>query len=296
MRDGNRARGAVRGGALPHPIPYQGSKRLLAPTILAAVSGRRFRRLYEPCAGSAAISLAAAATGLADTQVIGDSLAPLIALWRMIVDEPEAVARAYTALWAGDRGERDARYLRIRESFNEDGDPAKLLYLLVRCAKNAPRFNQRGQFNQAADLRRAGMRPAKMQRALIGAAHLLQGRTLLRCGDLMETMADATEDDLVYLDPPYQGTSSGRDRRYHQGMDRERLVGVLLDLNRRRVPFLLSYDGRSGARCYGEVLPDQIDAVRIELHAGTSSQATLLGRSAITLESLYVSLAIAPER
>jgi len=44
----------------PHPIPYQGSKRNLAPEILAIVSNRKFRRLYEPFAGSAAITMIAA--------------------------------------------------------------------------------------------------------------------------------------------------------------------------------------------------------------------------------------------
>jgi DNA adenine methylase len=177
----------------------------------------------------------------------------------------------------------------VREEFNRDGDPAKLLYLLARCAKNAPRFNRDGQFNQAADRRRTGMQPVKMRRELMGAAQLLQRRALARCGDLAETLADATPEDLVYLDPPFQGTSTGKDRRYHQGMDRQRLIDVLLDLNRRRIPFLLSYDGHRGAKRYGPPLPDEIDAVRLELHAGTSSQATLLGRKEVTVESLYVS-------
>ncbi len=59
------ARAPVTGRApTPHPIPYQGSKRRLAAAILAhAPSG--VRRLIEPFAGSAAISLAAAARDLA---------------------------------------------------------------------------------------------------------------------------------------------------------------------------------------------------------------------------------------
>ena len=47
----------------PHPIPYQGSKRRLAAAILAHAPS--CARLIEPFAGSAAISLAAAARGLA---------------------------------------------------------------------------------------------------------------------------------------------------------------------------------------------------------------------------------------
>jgi DNA adenine methylase len=279
----------TRGAKLPHPIPYQGSKRLLAPRILAVVAGMRFRRLYEPCAGSAAITLAAARRDLADSYVVGDSLRPLMEIWRCITGGAEILADAYAMIWDAGQGDRHAFYTHIRDHFNRDGDPAKLLYLLARCAKNAPRFNQQGAFNQAADRRRTGMRPAKMRRELLGAAALLADRALIRHADLAQTLADAGPGDLVYLDPPYEGTSTGKDRRYHQGMGRERLIGLLLDLNKRRIPFLLSYDGRCGARRYGEALPEAIGAVRLELHAGTSSQATLLGRSEATVESLYVS-------
>ena len=48
--------------ALPHPIQYQGSKRNLAPIILRYFP-KGINRLVEPFAGSAAISVAAAAQG-----------------------------------------------------------------------------------------------------------------------------------------------------------------------------------------------------------------------------------------
>ena len=48
---------------LPHPIPYQGSKRNLAPDILRYFP-ETFDVLYEPFAGSAAMTIAAAAQGL----------------------------------------------------------------------------------------------------------------------------------------------------------------------------------------------------------------------------------------
>ncbi|MCK4459049.1 MAG: DNA adenine methylase, partial [Methanosarcinales archaeon] len=47
---------------VPHPIPYQGSKRNIARTILSFFP-HQFDTLVEPFAGSAAISLAAASYG-----------------------------------------------------------------------------------------------------------------------------------------------------------------------------------------------------------------------------------------
>lgn len=291
--------GAPRSGSrgrLPHPLPYQGSKRLLAPRILAPVAGQRFRRLYEPFAGSAAVTIAAAHAGLAGGYVIGDSLAPLAALWQQTLASPQRLAAAYAAIWQGQAGDPAGHYARVRDAFNRDGDPAKLLYLLARCVKNAPRFNRAGAFNQSPDHRRRGMHPARMRRELLGASALLRGRAVARGAEVDVALADAGPADLVYLDPPYEGTSTGRDRRYHRGFERARLIELVAGLHRRGVPVLLSYDGRSGATTYGPPLPETLHLVRFELAAGRSSQATLLRRADLTVESLYVSRSLVEHR
>lgn len=273
---------------LPHPIPYQGSKRLLASRILAVVSGRKFRSLFEPFAGSAAITIAVASLDLADRYVIGDSLGGLARIWQMIVSEPEQLTAGYEQLWCGQTGADDDYYNAVRDDYNRDGGAAQLLYLLARCVKNSPRFNRDGEFNQSHDRRRLGMRPAKMAAQISGAHRLLKGRTRAVCADFNDCLSDATSEDLVYLDPPWEGTTTGRDKRYVEGLARVRLLRVLADLRRRGVPYLLSYDGRCGAKQYGEPLPKPVGA-RLSLVAGRSSQATLNGRSAMTVESLYVS-------
>lgn len=275
---------------LPHPIPYQGSKRRLAPRILAVLRGRRFHTLYEPFAGSAAITIAAAAAAVADRYELGETLAPLAHLWTGILTRPDAVADEYETVWTGQHGDPAAHYERVRAAYNAHGRPAHLLYLLARCVKNAPRFNRAGAFNQSADHRRAGMRPATMRANLQGAAALLTSSTSVRCADFEQALAAATPDDLVYLDPPWQGTSGGADTRYRDWPDRARLIEALRDLRARHVPYLLSYDGRHGAKTYGAPLPERaIGAIRLELDAGRSSQATLSGRAVTTYESLYVS-------
>lgn len=87
------------------------------------------------------------------------------------------------------------------------------------------------------------------------------------------------------------GVTNGNDRRYHQGLDRGRLAAALEDLNRRGIPYLLSYDGRSGEKTYGDPLPPELGE-RLELQAGRSAQGTLNGRDLNTVESLYVSWAL----
>lgn len=286
----------VRVTNLPHPIPYQGSKRLLAGSILGVLAGRRVRRLYEPFAGSAAITLAASHRETASEFIIGDTLAPLIEIWRSILSDPAKLAAEYTRIWKQQLESDTGYYMKIREEFNHHSNPAQLLYLLARCVKNSPRWNREGKFNQSEDKRRLGMQPEKMEKAIWGASCLLRGKTEAVAGDFEKTLAGAGPNDVVYMDPPWEGTSGGRDPRYHSGLARERLVSALHDLNRRCVPWVLSYDGRCGDKTYGEPLPvDELKAKHLELEAGRSSQATLNGVVAVTVESLYVSVSLAPK-
>lgn len=279
----------------PHPIPYQGSKRILADRILATVQQRHFRTLYEPFAGSAAISIAACRRDIADTYVLSDSFEPLARLWQSILAEPRSLADRYEAIWHDQHEDAAAHFFRVRDSFNEDGDPAKLLYLLARCVKNSPRFNQRGEFNQSPDHRRRGMTPRKMRNEILGVWHLMHDRTRAFGSDFEAALEEAGPEDLVYMDPPWQGTTYGVDKRYHAGVGRERIVAALHNLNDRGIPFLLSYDGRCGTRTYGERLPDSVRATLVELPAGRSSQSTLAGRAERTVESLYVSSGLAAD-
>lgn len=279
-------------GPLPHPIPYQGSKRNLASRILALAHGRQIHRFYEPFAGSAAITIAAASAKVAERFIIGDTLEPLISVWQTVLRDPVSLARAYTRIWSAQSLGDHRYYTEVREAFNKSGGSARLLYLLARCVKNSPRWNRVGGFNQSADKRRLGMRPEKMCREIEGAHRLLRGKTEALAQEFECTIADAGPDDFIYLDPPWEGTSGVRDPRYYRGLERDRLITALDDLNRRRVPWLLSYDGRCGAKTYGSPLPVELLATRLELQAGRSSQATLNGVKALTIESLYVSQGI----
>ena len=274
---------------LPHPIPYQGSKRLLAPQILSILHGKTCRRFYEPFTGSGAMTIAASHAHIAEEYVLGDILSPLMNIWDSILSSPYALANAYEQIWYEQLQQDVDYYNRIREQYNASPQSALLLYLLARCVKNAPRFNRQGQFNQSHDKRRLGMHPNKMRQGLLKASVLLHRHTQTRCGDFMKTLEDATPEDIVYLDPPYEGTSTGSDQRYYQSLEHTRLIESLADLNERHIPFLLSYDGRCGNKTYGEVLPESLNVTRLELHAGRSSQSTLNGGSDVTVESLYVS-------
>jgi DNA adenine methylase len=133
------------------------------------------------------------------------------------------------------------------------------------------------------------MQPERMAAAIAGASALMRGRTEVRRGNWLLTTHDAGSRDFVYLDPPYLGTTVGRDRRYAQQLHQADLIGGLKRLLARDVRFVLSYDGMTGSRDYGAPLPDALGLTRLLLDAGTSAQATLSGRAERTVESLYLS-------
>jgi DNA adenine methylase len=276
---------------IPHPIPYQGSKRNLAQAIIAYFP-EEAERLIEPFAGSAAIALAAAHRGKVQQYILNDLNAALIALWDEIINNPTRIADAYAALWLAQKGQERAFYDHIRTQFNTLQRPDYFLYLLARCVKASVRYNAKGEFNQSPDNRRKGAHPTTMRRHIIGASALLRGKTVLASTDYREIIAAALPSDIIYMDPPYQGVGRNRDPRYIGHLSFEDLVESLRALNERGVSYIVSYDGRTGSKQFGQLLPEFLGLTHIEIDAGRSSQATLLGRTSNTIESLYLSPAL----
>ena len=239
--------------------------------------------------GSAAMSLWAAHHIRPRRIVLGDSLAPMAALWTEIVERPEKTASRYREIWLGQQADDPWYFNSVRERFNKNSNPIDLLYLLCRCVKNAVRFNAKGKFTQSVDKRRLGMQPDKMALAMAGASALLKGKTEIVAADWLDCVAGAECSDFIYMDPPYFGTSEGRDRRYAEWMTRERLIEGLRLLRARNLSFILSYDGACGGKVFGPPLPEDLEMPRLFLHAGRSSQATLNGAADETVESLYLS-------
>jgi len=123
-------------------------------------------------------------------------------------------------------------------------------------------------------------------------SNLFCGRTTITSKDYKEVLHTATKRDLVYMDPPYQGVCSSGDARYYGGIDFEEFMQALAQLAEQGIPFILSYDGRTGNKSFGRELPCELELYRIEVRAGRSTQATLLGGNAITYESIYLSKAL----
>lgn len=275
---------------VPHALPYQGSKRALAHAIIPLLPADT-DTLIEPFAGSAAIAIAARYSGTARQAIISDINEPLMRLWQRILEHPEALADDYEALWREQQRDPRVFYDAVRAKFNATKEPHLLLYLLARCVKASVRYSKNGGFNQSPDNRRLGARPDTMRRRLTETSRTLTNTTAV-AGDYAELLLNASRDDVVYMDPPYQGVSNVRDHRYMRGLCRKDFEERLRDAVRAGVSFILSYDAVTGSRHYGDALSPDLGLTHLHLIAGRSSQATLQGINKVTIESLYLSPAL----
>ena len=273
---------------IPHPIPYQGSKRNLADKILRFFP-TKFDRLIEPFAGSASISIASAFYFKANRFLINDINKPLTNLWDTIINNPQYIVGQYNDIWHGQQGNEDEYYYEIRDKFNETRQPEYLLFLLAKCVKAAVRYNAQGNFNQSPDKRRLGRNPRMMRDDIMGASQLLKNKTAIHSVDYSYILENATSNDLIYMDPPYQGTGQNGGFNYAGNIDFNDFVISLYKLNQRNIPYILSFDGRTGDKTFGNPLPDALHLNKIEINAGRSTQATLLSREEYTYEAVYLS-------
>lgn len=279
----------------PHLVQYQGSKRIIASEIVKFFPSS-FDRLVEPFSGTCAITIFSAMKGLCDEFWINDINEPLVRLMEECVNNPLKLVETYENIWGGQfcEGENNIDYFyKIREEFNNGAkDPARMLFLLARVVKGAVRYNSNGELNQSCDKRRYGTKPSAISNNAMAISNLLKNKTLFSSLDYKEVLASAQKGDLVYMDPPYQGTSKDdciRDNRYIQGVKFEEFVGELKKLNDRGIDYIVSYDGKTGDKIIGKTLPESLELTHIYINAGVSAQATLNGKNEITYESLYAS-------
>ena len=277
--------------SIPHPFPYQGSKRGIARYILPHFPSD-VRCLIEPFCGSAAVSIAVAACKLARQFRLNDLNEPLMNLWTEILERPDELVEDYEKLWNDQQPNRKEFFYRVRDEFNLSHQPSHLLYLLARIVKGSVRYSVEGSFNQSPDNRRSGMLPKTVRHHILGVSTLFAGKTTLSAVDFRNATEKAKKEDLVYMDPPYQGTSFTRDHRYYEGLTYDEFVDALQIMNRGDISYIISYDGQTGEKIHGKVLPSRLHLKHLQIHAGRSSQATLLGNNHETVESLYLSPAL----
>lgn len=181
-------------------LKWAGGKRKLLPVLLRYLP-RAFRDYHEPCLGGGALffTLRARHDG---KMYLSDVNPDLVCAYQMVRDRP---ARLLSALQEMDVSEE--RYLKLAAMDPDHMSPlaraARCIYL-NRCGFNGLwRVNQSGKFNTPWAGYRNPFSP--VPDLVLRANAALQG-AVVKLWDAAMAMELANPGDLVYLDPPYDGT------------------------------------------------------------------------------------------
>jgi len=190
------------------PLKCQGIKTHLVEWILEHVSLSEGGTWIEPFMGSG---------------VVGFNVRPPKAIF---ADTNLHIINLYNAIKSGQitpgiaknflekegtllREKGEAHYYEIRERFNQTGDALDLLFLNRSSFNGVMRFNKSGKFNVPF-----GHKPERFAQAYVTKItnqikQVSQALSLYDwqfiCADFRQTLALATEKDLIYCDPPYIG-------------------------------------------------------------------------------------------
>lgn len=211
------------------PIKCQGIKTKLVPWIKAIIPSDFDGRWLEPFMGSGVVVFNVRPR----KALLADSNPHLINFYQKVANgeitanitrqflEQESVALVRS------QGEY---YYAVRERFNRYGNPLDFLFLNRACFNGMIRFNQQGEFNvpfcrKPNRFAQAYITKISNQVQAIADSCIL-GDYEFRCQDYSITIAEASERDLLYCDPPY----IARHTDYFNGWDekQERHLAKLL--------------------------------------------------------------------
>lgn len=271
-------------------IKWNGSKRIQSEQIISYFP-KYMRTYYEPFCGGCSVlyQLMVSDEKFARDFVCSDTNPDLIALWNVVKDNPEGLFDEYNKMWSkmqsmDDKGMKRAYFEEIRNEFNKTRNPMLFFFIMRTCTNGIPRYNKHKEFNGTLHLTRDGIKPKRLQPVIMDWSELLnENEVTFRCCDYMEIFDEVEEEDLLYLDPPYENT---RTSKYFGEVKFENFFNQLRMLNVRELKFVLSFDGSSGTPI--EVPYDcYVNRVYIDSKNG-SFRKTLEGRTNKDVyESLY---------
>lgn len=259
-------------------IKWSGSKRSQSDMILSYFP-ETFNTYFEPFIGGGSMMYAVNP----QKAICGDICEPLVDLWKMIKESPEALASAYKERWT--RLQDDYKvYYEVRDEFNKEHHPEDLLFLSRTCVNGLIRFNANGEFNNSLHHTRPGIAPDKLEKIIADWSKRIQGVEFY-AQDYVVTTQTAKKGDIVYLDPPYFHTKG----RYYGTIDFDSFLRFLEDLNKREVKYILSFDGKRGDDDFTVSLPSELYKRHEFIPSGNSSFKKVMDKENLQVyESLYL--------
>ena len=270
-------------------IKWSGSKRSQANEIIKYFP-KEIDTYYEPFCGGASVLRALLESEIrVNKYVCSDLNNGLIELWNKIKYSPNEVADHYEKLWYEMNGDvsKDKTYKRsyfekIRERYNIQHNPLDFMFIMRTTTNGMPRYNSNGDFNNSFHITRDGIIPDKLRQIIKEWSDLLftNDVTFINCSYECITPSD---NDFMYLDPPYAGTKG----MYFGGFNNNKLFEWLRIV---KCKWVMSYDGISGKIDNTYNVPEDLYDEHIYIKSGNSSFKRVIGKSkdSIVYESLYL--------
>ena len=178
-------------------LKWAGGKHKLVYFIASHLPASR-RRLIEPFAGSAALSLALEF----EAYLLNDNNPDLITLFQTLKSEKQAFIDYARQYFNGGHNQENHFYA-LREQFNHSDNlierAALFVYLNRHAFNGLCRYNSKGQFNVPFGRYRAPYFPEKEMQAFIQKSNRIE----ILCGDFQTALQKAGDNDIIYCDPPY---------------------------------------------------------------------------------------------
>lgn len=268
-------------------IKWSGSKRSQAEKILTFFP-KEIDTYYEPfCGGASVLRRLLDSDIRVKHYICSDLNNGLIDLWNEIINNPLEVSSYYKKLWnelnADDDKQRKKEYFaNIRDRYNKEHNPLDFMFIMRTTTNGMPRYNRNGEFNNSFHVTRNGIIPETFEKIIFKWSQLLKQNDVKFIGCSYEDIKP-TENDYMYLDPPYANTKG----MYYGTIDYEKFWDYLRQLPCR---YALSFDGKSGDIDNTWNVPKDIYTTHEYLLSGNSSFKRTIGKSndSIVYESLYV--------
>ncbi|WP_222888586.1 DNA adenine methylase [Enterobacter sp. C2] len=200
-------------------LKWAGNKTVVMPHLKKHLPAGP--RLVEPFAGSCAVMMATDYPHY----LVADINPDLINMYQQIKDDVLGFIERAKHLF--NTFNTEDGYYDSRDNFNHDCDPewraALFLYLNRHGYRGICRYNKRGIFNVPYGNYKNPYFPETEIRTFAEKAQ----RATFICAGYEETLAQLLPDDVVYCDPPYDGTFAGYHTAGFSEGDQYRLASVL---------------------------------------------------------------------
>lgn len=271
-------------------IKWSGSKRSQSEAIVDRIpnNDKGYDTYYEPfCGGCSVLYQLLNSDKKFKRYVCSDLNGDLIALWNLIKDNPTKVINHYRTLWNElnkyeDKAYKRDFYTKIRNRFNNEKDPCDFMFIMRTTTNGMPRYNKSGEFNNSFHITRNGINPDTLEKIILDWSNLLNKHNV---EFINRSYLDikTTENDFIYLDPPYANTKG----MYYGTIDYELFWDFLRNQD---CSYMLSFDGKTSSIDITYNVPKDIYTSHEYLYSGNSSFRRVIGnsKSEYVSESLYI--------